>query len=180
MFRLWLGISFTLLGSSTYCEVVIFSFRIRDGKEIRIRDLRSQSSDAEFDPGSGMEKFGSGTNIPDPQHWLHTFPYYFGILWIRNARIPPCSGYRRSELSLKGKGRILFLIQFRKLSLTRLACLQHTGPRHKFCRKATLSFSQWFLRSLNCASLFCMIKILFISRLGLSKYLSVIVGLAGS
>jgi hypothetical protein len=27
---------------------------------IRIRDL--------FDPGSGMEKFGSGTNIPNPQH----------------------------------------------------------------------------------------------------------------
>ncbi len=23
-----------------------------------------------FDPGSGMEKFGSGTNIPDPQHCI--------------------------------------------------------------------------------------------------------------
>ncbi len=22
-----------------------------------------------FDPGSGIEKFGSGINIPDPQHW---------------------------------------------------------------------------------------------------------------
>ncbi len=28
---------------------------------IRIRDL--------FDPGSGMEKFGSEMNIPDPQYW---------------------------------------------------------------------------------------------------------------
>ena len=22
-----------------------------------------------LDPGSGIEKFGSGINIPDPQHW---------------------------------------------------------------------------------------------------------------
>jgi hypothetical protein len=28
---------------------------------MRIRNL--------FEPGSGMEKFGSGINIPDPQHW---------------------------------------------------------------------------------------------------------------
>jgi hypothetical protein len=28
---------------------------------MRIRSL--------FDPGSGMEKFGSGINIPDPPHW---------------------------------------------------------------------------------------------------------------
>jgi hypothetical protein len=26
--------------------------------------------DADPDPGSGMEKVGSGINIPDPQHWL--------------------------------------------------------------------------------------------------------------
>jgi hypothetical protein len=29
---------------------------------MRIRDL--------FNPGSGMEKFGYGINIPDPLHWL--------------------------------------------------------------------------------------------------------------
>jgi hypothetical protein len=23
----------------------------------------------DVDPGSGMKKFGSGINIPDPQHW---------------------------------------------------------------------------------------------------------------
>jgi hypothetical protein len=65
-------------------------FWIRDGKKIRIwdensrlffRELRNIISakkylnsfmrigDPEFfDPGSGMEKFGSGINIPDPQH----------------------------------------------------------------------------------------------------------------
>ncbi len=37
---------------------------------IRIRDL--------FDPGSGMEKFGYGINIPDPQHCLE------GSIYIRN------------------------------------------------------------------------------------------------
>jgi hypothetical protein len=33
---------------------------LNSSMRIRIRDL--------FDPGSGMEKFGSGTNIPNPQH----------------------------------------------------------------------------------------------------------------
>ncbi len=35
--------------------------------------MRSQIWDPDsFYPGSGMEKFGSGINIPDPQHWyLH-------------------------------------------------------------------------------------------------------------
>jgi hypothetical protein len=32
------------------------------GSESGIRNL--------FDPGSGMEKFGSGINIPDPQHCI--------------------------------------------------------------------------------------------------------------
>jgi hypothetical protein len=27
-----------------------------------------------FEPGSGMEKFGSGINIPDPHHWLLVYP----------------------------------------------------------------------------------------------------------
>jgi hypothetical protein len=26
-----------------------------------------------FDPGSRMEKFGSGIYIPDPQHWMQRF-----------------------------------------------------------------------------------------------------------
>jgi hypothetical protein len=30
---------------------------------MRIRNL--------FDPGSGIEKFGFRTNIPDPQHWFN-------------------------------------------------------------------------------------------------------------
>jgi hypothetical protein len=30
-----------------------------------------------LDPGSGMEKFGTGINIPDPQHW---FTYFLDIL----------------------------------------------------------------------------------------------------
>jgi hypothetical protein len=28
-----------------------------------------------LDPGPGMEKFGSGINIPDPQHWLNGYWY---------------------------------------------------------------------------------------------------------
>jgi hypothetical protein len=32
---------------------------------MQIRDPGSEN----FDPGSGMEKFGSGINIPDQQHW---------------------------------------------------------------------------------------------------------------
>jgi hypothetical protein len=35
-----------------------------------------------LDPGSGMEKFGSGTNIPDPQHWIS-----FWITQIKKLRI---------------------------------------------------------------------------------------------
>ncbi len=29
-----------------------------------------------FDPGPGMEKFGSGIKIPDLQHWLQAPTYY--------------------------------------------------------------------------------------------------------
>jgi hypothetical protein len=30
----------------------------------------TQKEGKNVDPGSGIEKFGSGINIPDPQHWL--------------------------------------------------------------------------------------------------------------
>ncbi len=29
-----------------------------------------------LDPGSGMEKFGSGMNIPYPQHWFGEIKYF--------------------------------------------------------------------------------------------------------
>ncbi len=79
---------------------------IRDGK-IRIRDkhpgsatldtndsfflfakvLESLAEEVEevvatwslFDPGSGMEKFGSGIIIPDPQHWSQTIDLYLSV-----------------------------------------------------------------------------------------------------
>jgi hypothetical protein len=41
----------------------LFSASLNTLMQTRIRDL--------FDPGSGMEKFRSGINIPDPQHWLN-------------------------------------------------------------------------------------------------------------
>ena len=39
-----------------------------------------------MDMGSGMEKFGSGINIPDPQHW---FQWYLHVvfLMLSNSRI---------------------------------------------------------------------------------------------
>jgi hypothetical protein len=63
-------------------------FRIRDGSKIRIR-IRDEPPGSYFrelrnnflgyilqffdaDPGSGMEKLGSGINIPDPQHCFTT------------------------------------------------------------------------------------------------------------
>ncbi len=32
-----------------------------------------------LDPGSGMEKFGSGINIPDPQHWKQVIDLYLAV-----------------------------------------------------------------------------------------------------
>jgi hypothetical protein len=32
-----------------------------------------------LDPGSGMEKFGSGINIPDPQHWFFVIERNYSV-----------------------------------------------------------------------------------------------------
>ncbi len=36
-----------------------------------VKILKFFDSDADPDPGSGMEKFGSGINIPDSHHWAN-------------------------------------------------------------------------------------------------------------
>jgi hypothetical protein len=55
-----------------------------------------------FYPGSGMEKFGPGINIPDPQHWLQALKSFNFIFAMQIKRTVP--HIASSDLSVTPSG----------------------------------------------------------------------------